>query len=114
MLLLFTKHLLADFRWQTDEMVKEKGNYGSWPGIEHSLIHGLGTAVVLMFFVGIFGALLYGILDAVLHYHIDWTKININRKHNYTTADKEFWWWLGVDQFLHQMTYVLIAACVMA
>jgi len=112
LMLLFAKHLLADFLWQTPKMVEEKGNYGAIGGIQHSAIHGLLTTLVLWFFLPLGGALVYGVIDAIVHYHIDWAKININRKNHYTTADSKFWWWLGVDQFMHQLTYVAMVVFI--
>jgi hypothetical protein len=38
--LLFIKHFLADFVWQTDTMVIEKGKYGYLGGLQHSGLHG--------------------------------------------------------------------------
>jgi hypothetical protein len=55
-----------------------------------------------------------GLLDFVLHYHIDWSKININKRWNYTIEDPKFWAWLGADQLAHQLTYILITYLVIS
>lgn len=114
MLGLFLKHLLADFVWQTPKMVEEKGIYGATAGVQHSAIHGLLTAFVFSFWIPVGGALIYGIIDLLAHYHIDWAKININKKYNYTVENPKFWFWLGLDQFMHQMTYVLLVISVLS
>jgi Protein of unknown function (DUF3307) len=113
MLALFTKHLLADFAWQTPKMVAEKGTYGASGGLHHSSIHGALTVFVLCFFLPFGGALAYGLIDGIVHYHIDWAKININKKYKYTVEDAKFWWWLGVDQFLHQLTYLVMVVFIL-
>lgn len=104
--LLLTKHFLVDFPLQTNYQIQNKGTYGHWGGIQHSLYHGFGTAVCLVLFTP--WHLVWGIVDAVVHYHIDWAKMNINRRTGWTTADPEFWWLLGADQYLHAMTYIAI------
>lgn len=108
--LLLTKHYLVDFVLQTDYQIQNKGTYGHWGGIQHSLYHGIGTAAVLMFVSP--GFLIWALLDAVVHYHIDWAKIQINRRTGWTTADARFWWLLGFDQYLHAVTYIALVWAV--
>jgi len=52
--------------------------------------------------------------EFVVHYHLDWTKDQVNRRLKLTADDARFWWTLGVDQFLHDATYVAIVALLMA
>jgi hypothetical protein len=107
--LLFVKHWYIDFVNQTDEEVQGKGTYGNAHGIMHSIKHGLGTGLVtLLFFTHFPTALALGFIDFLLHYHIDWAKMNINRAYNYTIQDKQFWAWLGADQLAHSLTYLLL------
>lgn len=107
--LFVLKHFIADFILQTDTMVREKGTYGARGGIHHSFVHGLLTALIMFPLLDmIVVSLVIGLFDAVCHYHIDWAKMNISKR--YTTADKEFWFWLGVDQMLHYLTYIGIIA----
>ena len=109
------KHFLCDFLWQTPRMLSEKGRYGAQSGIEHAAAHAIGTMVVLIlvFPWNIYNhivAIALGILDGVIHYHIDWVKQQLNR--GLTAADKMFWIWLGADQGLHYLTYILIIAII--
>lgn len=106
--LLFIKHFIVDFHLQTDTMVKEKGTYGARGGLIHSGQQGLGTFVVLVLIIGMPLALLLAIVDFLIHYHIDWAKMNIGKHYGYTVADKAFWFWLGMDQLAHSLTYVWI------
>jgi hypothetical protein len=110
LLLLFNiKHFLVDFVWQTDKQAEEKSQYLKLGGLEHSGLHALFTYLILIHFIDIQPALMLAAVDFVLHYHIDWAKMNINKRYGYTPADKPFWFWLGFDQFLHQLTYICIA-----
>lgn len=106
---LFTKHLIADYYLQFSWMIKEKGNYGSWKGLAHSELHGFLTFLLLwnleMSFVW---SLTMGLLDTVLHYHIDWVKSNLWKKKQLGPNDQLYWMIHGTDQFLHMMTYMLI------
>lgn len=107
--LLQIKHFLADFVWQTDKMIQEKGIYGARHGVYHSGIHALGTFLIFILLHPVLG-IVSALLDFLAHYHIDWAKTNISK--NYTTKDKEFWFWLGLDQLAHQITYVILVGWV--
>lgn len=109
--ILQLKHFVADFVLQTNQMVYEKGIYGARHGIYHSLIQGAGTFLAFAWIhpaLGFFTA----IVDFLAHYHIDWAKININKKYNYTPQDKQFWFWLGLDQLAHQITYIFLVGWI--
>jgi hypothetical protein len=107
MFLLGAKHFVADFIWQTDKMVMEKGTYGASGGLAHSAIHG-GLTWLCLAWLNPIVAIFPAVFDFLVHYHVDWAKMNINKKYGYTPQDRQFWFWLGVDQFAHYVTYVLI------
>ena len=107
--LLSAKHCYVDFFIQTNEEVAQKGTYGARAGIMHSFKHGVATVIALLLCsISLLDTLLLGLLDAVVHYHIDWAKININKRNDLTPANIEFWHWLGIDQMLHAFTYLFI------
>jgi len=108
--LLTIKHFVADFMLQTDTMVREKGHYGQKGGITHSGIHGLGTLTVFAAFGFGIVAIICAVIDFVVHYHIDWAKMNISK--NLTVTDKRYWFYLGLDQLLHQLTYIALVFLV--
>ena len=108
---LFVKHFVCDFPLQAFSwMYRNKGDYGHIGGVAHSVLHGVGTFIVLAFWLGI-DAWMFALADAVIHYHIDWAKMNANNKLN-LKADNSEWFWilLGFDQLLHHLTYFAIVA----
>ena len=104
------KHFIADYPLQNYQMVTEKGHYGKRGGIYHSLIHSAMTFVALALFnyfvfpIEYTVAIAIAALEFVIHYHIDWVKMQMSRK--FTTQDKGFWNWIGFDQLLHHLTYI--------
>lgn len=106
LLLLQIKHFLADFVLQTDVMIKDKGEYGAPAGLAHSFIHGALTAGVFAVAApfGVYTAISIGIYDMLIHYHIDWAKMQFKAEPN----SPKFWTLFGLDQLLHQLTYLAI------
>ena len=107
--LFFLKHFALDFLYQPPYQWKNKGSYGHLGGILHALQHAIGSFLTLLFFIDAKTSLLLALLEFVLHYHIDWAKMNINKKLNLKCDTSEgFWWLLGLDQLLHYLTYALM------
>lgn len=104
--LLFVKHWYIDFVNQSAAEVASKGTYGSWPGLMHSYKHGAATLVVLLI-VGVdpWISLALATADFLVHYHIDWAKMNWG---NRDIQNPKFWAHLGLDQLMHYFTYLLI------
>lgn len=103
---LFTKHLIVDFPLQTKYQWSNKGTYLHPGGILHSGLHGVGTYLVFLFVAPIAAPFLAAI-DALIHYHVDWAKMNLNKKLGWgPTTHERFWWLLGFDQYLHALTYL--------
>jgi hypothetical protein len=107
------KHLLVDFINQSGNEIRKKGIYGDLVGMYHSAKHGIGTAICALLVLALeldyynfIFAFMLGNIDFILHYHIDWYKSNYGESN---PNKKEFWNWLGLDQMLHQMTYILLA-----
>ena len=104
--LLFVKHWYVDFVDQNDNEVKHKGIYGDFIGMGHSIKHGAATALVFLivdpFHVSV---VLLGLIDAAIHYHVDWAKMKFG---NRDITTKAFWAQLGLDQLAHYMTYLFL------
>ena len=111
-LALFTKHFIVDFLLQFRYQYSNKGTYAHPGGLLHAGLHGLGTFVCFSW-IGAELAFYLAVIDAVLHYHIDWAKMNLNKKLGWgPTTHEQFWWLLGADQFLHSLTYIGLVAIV--
>ena len=107
--LLFVKHWYIDFVNQTPAEVAGKGTYGQIHGLMHSVKHGVVTSVIVfLFFYSVEAAIIIGFVDFILHYHIDWLKMNINKRYGYTVENPKFWVWLGADQLAHSLTYLFL------
>ena len=102
------KHFIVDFPLQTKYQWSNKGTYGHLGGVLHAALHGLGTFTVLFLFTDELSLAWYiALADMFIHYHIDWAKMNINKRLGWgPTTHPEFWVLLGLDQLLHQLTYV--------
>lgn len=107
---LFIKHFICDFPLQMFPWIyQNKGRYLHPAGIVHAGIHGIGTLIVLSFFIDIKTSIILAIIDILLHYHIDWAKMNLSRHYDLKPNNSEwFWVLLGLDQFLHHLTYFVI------
>lgn len=109
---LFIKHFICDFPLQMFPwLYKNKGSYLHPGGIVHAGLHGIGTALVLAPFIGT-SAITFGFIDMLVHYHIDWAKMNLSKRYDLNPNNSEwFWVLLGFDQLLHHLTYFAIIYC---
>jgi hypothetical protein len=114
---LVVKHFICDFtRIQTPGMYLHKGTYGHPGGIAHAFVHVVASLVVLLLFSSIYAGnyMFFGIIgllmfEGAVHYHMDWFKMWWNREKGYKAdTHPEFWFWLGVDQMVHYLTYIVM------
>ena len=111
LILLLVKHWYVDFVLQTTEMAVSKKSYGSWLGIWHSLQHGIATFIITFIFSDLYFASFIGLIDTLLHYHIDWCKMNYGCQ---DLRSPKFWSHLGLDQLAHQMCYIVFTMILWA
>ena len=110
--LLFTKHLFADFIFQGPYQWMNKGTYGHPGGLLHAGQHA-GLTLLCFGWYAPLAAYWLAAIDFVMHYHIDWFKMHLNKKHGWKAdTHVQFWWALGIDQFLHALTYIGLVALV--
>lgn len=110
--LLFTKHFVVDFPLQTRFQWSNKGTYMHPGGLLHAGLHAFGTWLCF-FWYSPAAAYYLGMIDGMLHYHIDWAKMNLNARMGWApNTHEQFWWLLGLDQFLHALTYIALVAMV--
>jgi hypothetical protein len=110
LLLLQIKHCYADFMIQTYAQTVRKGIYRDLCGISHSLDHVWTTYVVLLLFSLFYPLspmviILVGIIEGIVHYHIDWAKVHFGCKDN---TKPLFWAQFGYDQLAHQLCYLVM------
>jgi hypothetical protein len=110
LLLLQIKHCYADFVLQTYAQTVRKGIYRDPVGISHSLDHVWTSMVVLLIFtlycpLPPMAVVLVPLVEGIIHYHIDWTKVHYGIKDN---TKPKFWSQFGYDQLAHQLTYIWI------
>ena len=107
---LFIKHFICDFPLQMFPwMYLNKDRYLHPGGIVHAGVHGIGTLIVLSFFFEIKLSIFYALIDMLVHYHIDWAKMNLSRHYDLKPNNSEWLWvLLGLDQLLHHLTYFAI------
>jgi hypothetical protein len=109
--LLQVKHVLADFVFQSAYIIGNRWIYGHPGGLLHVGVHAAGSlaafAIIGLPALAVLAVLLIG--EALVHYHIDWTKDNVVRRYALTPKDAKFWYATGIDQGLHQATYLAMA-----
>ena len=110
--LLFIKHCICDFVLQTPWQIKQKGIYGAPGGIVHSGIHIAGTLLVLLVVMPPLSVIVTVLVaEFLVHYHIDWGKEQAVRRFNWRDGAR-FWNAIGIDQLLHNLTYLGILVYV--
>jgi hypothetical protein len=117
-----TKHLIADFVFQTKYMLG-KFNATGWTGplAAHCGVHAVATLVIMLWFSPALWWLV--LVDFAIHFALDWIKANPKllgrykmlgpRDHATATleqkrGDKLFWLLLGIDQYAHRLTNFLL------
>ena len=110
--LLQVKHVIADFVLQSPYIIQNRRFYGHPGGLLHVAIHAAGSlaALAIIGLPGLGAVLLLILAEAVVHYHIDWSKDNLVAAMALTPKDAGFWYATGIDQGLHQLTYLAMAA----
>ncbi|MCV2870684.1 DUF3307 domain-containing protein [Defluviimonas sp. WL0050] len=112
--LLQFKHLLADFMLQNAYILNNRSKWGHPGGILHAAIHVVGSLIVLaVMAVPAQYIVRLLIFEGFVHYHIDWIKDNVGKRYDLTPDNRSFWVLTGLDQYMHQLTYVaMIIYCV--
>lgn len=106
------KHFICDFVLQTQFQILNKGVYGHPGGFIHAGLHIVGSLPALLILgapPATIGILLFA--EFLIHYHVDWTKARLDR--GKVEQDLSYWIVFGVDQLVHQLTYVGMIFVVM-
>lgn len=112
---LLAKHYIFDFVLQTPFMFRNKWIYGHPGGILHAGLHALGSiAAILILPPSFLIAVAIVLGEFVIHYHIDWTKEQLERRLKLSSTDAGHFYLLGADQLAHNLTYVGIVAVLIS
>lgn len=113
MLAMAVKHYVADFVLQTDWMARGKERHDGWlaPLAAHAGTHALGTLLVALVFRPTLWWL--ALCDFPIHACIDKAKTSVSHRTRWPIADVRFWWLMGFDQLLHQVTNIGLAVALL-
>jgi len=106
-LVFFTlKHFLADWVLQTDEIARKKGKE-----IKFLLIHSFHHSFLILL-IALFGfewgrVISIAAAEFILHSFIDYLKASEKLLGKYKYPSKPYFVFLGFDQTLHQLAYIL-------
>jgi len=104
------KHFVADFLLQTSWMARGKERNLGWfaPLAVHVLCHaGITLLIALLVAPRLWWLTL---VDLVIHATIDRCKSVVGHHGHWGAEDSAFWWLIGFDQLLHQITNIGMAA----
>lgn len=105
------KHFLCDFVLQTAYLYRNKGTYGHPAGFLHAGLHALGSLPAILLIGGAPGLIAMIVIGELLvHYHVDWSKLYIDKRFRLRIDRSAYWVVFGLDQLLHQATYIVILA----
>lgn len=113
LLVAFTvKHVLADFVLQSNWMARGKEAASAWaaPLLAHVACH---AALTLLIVLAVKPDLWWlALADLAVHASIDRSKALFALRVRWRMDQPQFWWLLGVDQGLHQLTNIGLAIAV--
>ncbi|MGR3713953.1 MAG: DUF3307 domain-containing protein [Shimia sp.] len=103
------KHLVADFFLQNAKMIMGREKYWHMGRALHAGVHAVFSVLVLAVFGTPLGALAaLVIVEFVVHFHIDWAKARYSVDRNLQPTEACYWYAVGTDQALHQLTYLVM------
>lgn len=105
--LLQIKHMFADYYLQTPKMLAGRGEYFHAGRAQHAAVHVVGSVIVFL----LFGAplsfiLIVAALEWIVHFNIDFAKAAYSDKKKLQPSQAAFWRATGLDQLMHNLTYV--------
>lgn len=107
------KHCIADYFLQPGWIIAGKGDIFHPGGYAHAGIHaGLSLLVLLAFGTPIALAAALFAAEFVLHYALDYSKIQYSKGVHIDTDPSRFWALHGIDQLAHQLTYAAMIFAV--
>lgn len=103
------KHLVADFFLQNTKMIMGRERYWHMGRAQHAGIHAVFSLIVLALFGAPWMVIFWMVLaEFVVHFHIDWAKARYSVDRQLTPDQPHYWYAMGTDQALHQLTYLVM------
>jgi hypothetical protein len=100
------KHYIADYLMQPAWMLGGKGDWRHPGGYAHAAIHaGFSAVVLLIAGVPLLVVAALAAAESVVHYLLDFAKIQYSRGVHMNGNARRFWALHGLDQLAHQLTY---------
>lgn len=114
LILLQVKHLIADFFLQTPRMLANRALYLHIGRVQHACLHA-GLSLLALMLAGVDPGLALAIClaEGVAHFHIDWIKGLHSESSGKGPEQAGYWHAFGVDQLMHQLTYVAMLWAVL-
>lgn len=108
------KHVIADFLLQADWMALGKERATGWfPALSvHAAVHAVFTGAIAFALAP--GLVWLAAVDLVVHGAIDRSKSVVGRRLGVEPSTRVFWWLIGIDQGLHQITHLGFAVLIAA
>lgn len=108
--LLQIKHMFSDYFFQSQRMLAGRSEYMHMGRAQHAGVHAIGSLVVFLIMGTALPFLIVVlVLEWILHFHIDWAKARYSDTRNLQPTQAAFWRAAGLDQALHQLTYLAMA-----
>lgn len=105
--LLQIKHMFADYFLQTPRMLSGRGTYLHMGRAQHAGAHALLSIPVFLVVGADYGFIVALVLaEWLVHFHLDWAKARYSELRALKPTQARFWHAFGVDQALHQLTYI--------
>lgn len=114
MAVMAIKHFCADFLFQTAALARGKAARHRW--LAPTLLHAGGHAVLTLIIALLAFPQFWWVAVAewVVHAGIDRGKVIAGNKAGIDMSMTAYWWLLGFDQMLHQLTNVAIVGIFLA
>lgn len=107
LVLLQVKHMIADFFLQTRRMLTGRGEYLHLGRAQHAGVHAIGSILVfLVMGTSLTFAVIVAAVEWAVHFNIDYGKARYCDKRDLQHTQAMYWYAMGFDQFLHQLTYL--------
>ncbi|WP_147108761.1 DUF3307 domain-containing protein [Tateyamaria sp. syn59] len=112
--LLQVKHLFADFYLQTPRMLANRAVYMHFGRLQHAGLHAVGSLVAMVLVgVPVWLGFVVAIAEWIAHFHIDWGKGWWSEHTGHDPSQGGFWRAFGLDQAVHQWTYLVMVWAVL-